>query len=194
MRNFAWIIVMLMVGASTQIANGNDEGSGNGYIIAYRDKGFEGKSKRFPIGEYEELKDGWDDEIKSIQLVGDVRVTLFDHDDFEGDKLLLEHSAYELEDLDEEAESMIVEPFNCSSVTTYKKKDFRGKSRTFQAGEYPKLDDGWSGSIESIDLCGRMRVTLFQDENFAGPSLQIQQDQMDLSDFNGKAKSMIVER
>ncbi|HSE39574.1 MAG TPA: beta/gamma crystallin-related protein [Acidobacteriota bacterium] len=197
MRNYAWIVVLFIAGSLAPIANGNNDEDlrgGSGYIIAYKDEGFEGKSKRFPIGEYKKLKDGWDDDIESVQIVGDVRVTLFDDDDFEGDKLLLEHSAYELEDLDEEAESMIVEPFNCSSVTVYKKTEFRGKSKTFQAGEYPKLEDGWSGSIESVDLCGGLKVTLYEDENFAGPSLQIEQDQMDLDDFNKKAESMIVER
>ena len=105
----------------------------------------------------------------------------------------MERSAYELEDLEEEAGSLIVEPFNCSSVAVFKDTIFRGNAKTFPAGEYPKLNDGWSGNIESVDLCGGMKITLFEDENFEGASLQIEQDQIDLGDFNEKAESMIVE-
>jgi hypothetical protein len=171
----------------------SDESLNHGYVVAYKDEGFKGESTRFSIGEYKELKGDWEDEIESIELVGPVRVILFDDDGFEGDKLLLEHSAYELDDLDEEAESMIVEPFNCSSAAVFKKTKFRGKVKNFKAGEYPKLDDGWGDSIESVDICGDVKITLFEDENFAGNSLQIEQDQIDLNDFNARAKSMIVE-
>ena len=163
------------------------------YVIGYKDKGFKGESIRFPIGQYKDLAGDWDDEIESIALVGPVRVILFDDDDFEGDKLLLERSAYKLKDLEEDAESLIVEPFKCSLVAVYKDTVYRGKVKNFPAGEYPKLNDGWSGNIESVDLCGGVKITLFEDENFEGASMQIQQDQIDLGDFNGKAESMIVE-
>jgi hypothetical protein len=187
-----YVIAFLGAFAALPITSGEDALK-NGYVVAYKDEGFEGESIRFSIGEYKELKGDWDDEIESIELVGPVRVILFDDDDFEGDKLLLEHSAYELDDLDEEAESMIVEPFDCSSAAVFKKTKFRGKVRNFRAGEYPKLDDGWSSSIESVDLCGDVKITLFENENFEGHSFQIEQDQIDLDDFNGKAESMIVE-
>ena len=190
------VLVFMFIFLSASIfsvtISGNEE-VGHGYVIAYKDKGFKGESARFSVGEYKELKGDWDDEIESISLIGPVRVILFDDDDFEGKKVLLEQSTYELDDLDEEAESMIVERFDCSSAAVFKDTTFRGKSKTFRAGEYPKLDDGWGGSIESIDLCGDVKVTLFDDENFKGNSLQIEQDQIDLGDFNKKADSMLIE-
>jgi hypothetical protein len=195
MRNiFAAIFSIFIASAFSPVISGNnDEPLRGAYVIAYKDEGFKGESIRFSIGEYKDLNGDWDDEIESIALVGPVRVILFDDDDFEGDKLMLEQSAYELEDLDEDAGSLIVEPFNCSSVAVYKNTVFKGKYKNFHAGEYPKLNDGWSGNIESVDLCGGVKITLFEDENFEGASLQIEQDQIDLGDFNGRAESMIVE-
>jgi hypothetical protein len=137
------------------------------------------------------MEQGWKDEIKSISLTGAVRVTLFDKEQFEGKKLVIEHAMSKLGDMAGEASSMIVEPFTCSYVTAYKKTMFEGNSKEFQAGEYPDVSDGWD-DMQSMDLCGGVEVTVFNKEGFQGESVTIRDGRIDLGKFRKKVKSMKV--
>jgi len=47
--------------------------------------------------------------------------------------------------------------------------------------------------MQSIDLCGSVKVTLYTDKNFTGESMVVDKDRIDLGKFNKKAKSMVVE-
>jgi hypothetical protein len=162
------------------------------YATGYKDAGFKGESEKFLIGEYPKMQSGWKDEIKSIALTGAIRVTLFDKEQFEGKKLVVEGSMYELSDLSGEAASMKVEAFTCEYATAYKNTIYRGNSKQFSAGKYEKLQDGWD-DMQSIDLCGAVTATLYQKENFEGESVKVSADRIDLGKFNKKVKSMVVE-
>lgn len=84
-----------------------------GFVIAFKDEGFKGDIMQFPVGRYPDLdKLNWLDEIESIQIPSNVRVILFDDEDFKGQSLILEENSSDLDELNfkERAESMIVEP------------------------------------------------------------------------------------
>ena len=162
------------------------------YATGYKDAGFHGESEKFLIGEYPKMEGGWKDEMKSVSLNGAVRVTLFDKEKFEGKKLVIEQSTYDLGDFKGKAASMIVETFSCEYAIAYKDTIYRGNSKQFATGKYEKLTDGWD-NMKSIDLCGDVTVTLYKEENFAGESLKVDKDRIDLGAFNKKAKSMVVE-
>lgn len=161
------------------------------YITGYKGEGFHGESEKFLIGEYRTMEKGWKDEIKSIALTGAVRVTLYDKEQFEGKKLVIEHSMTKLGDMAGEASSMLVEPFTCSYVTAYKKTMFEGNSKEFQVGDYPELANGWD-DMQSLDLCGGVEVTVFTKENFQGEYLNIKNGRIDLGKFRKKVKSMKI--
>ncbi len=185
---FASLLMTVIVEAQAEVGTAQATPA---YATGYKDEGFHGESEKFLIGQYPKMENGWKDEIKSIALNGAVRVTLFDKEQFEGKKLVIEHSMTKLGDMAGEASSMIVEPFTCSCVTAYKKTMFEGNSKDFQAGEYPDVSDGWD-DMESLDVCGGVEVTLFNKEGFQGESVTIKNGRIDLGKFRKKVKSMKV--
>lgn len=186
------ILFLFALGTSTCLFAQAAAGTEVSYATGYKSTGFSGESEKFLIGEYNQMEKGWKDEIKSIALNGAVRVTLFDKEKFEGKKIVIEQSTYDLGDFNGEAASMIVEPFSCAYAIAYKKTIFQGNPKQFAAGKYEKLTDGWD-DIQSVDLCGSVTVTLYTKENFQGESLKVDKDRIDLGKFNKKAKSMVVE-
>jgi opacity protein-like surface antigen len=84
----------------------------SGFVVAFKDDDFQGKIQEFPVGRYPKLHDGWNDSIGSIQVSGNVRVILFEDDDFKGKQLVIERSMPDLGDFnfDDKTGSMIVEP------------------------------------------------------------------------------------
>jgi hypothetical protein len=86
---------------------------GNGYgaaVTAFSEPGFRGSVRQFPVGRYEYLYGGWDDQIESLQMNGNVRVILFDERNFRGERRVIEGNAFDLRDFRRKAASMIVEP------------------------------------------------------------------------------------
>lgn len=163
------------------------------YVVVYKEEGFRGESEKFLIGQYGKLDDRWKDEIKSVSLVGSVRATLFDKEQFGGRKVVAEQNLYKLPgEMRGETASLIVETFSCEYAIAYKDTIYRGESRQFPVAEYPKLTDGWDG-MESMELCGQVTVTLFTKSNYEGESVTIDTDRIDLGKFKKKAKSMKVQ-
>ncbi|HEY7160804.1 MAG TPA: hypothetical protein VH815_06065, partial [Acidobacteriota bacterium] len=144
---------------------------------------------KFLIGEYPKMDDRWKDEIKSVQITGPVRVTLFDKEQFGGRKQVIEHSTTKLVgEMRGEAASMIVEEFKCSYATGYKKSMFEGESKEFRVGDYP---EGWD-DMQSLYLCGGIEVTVYDKKNYEGKSMTLKTGRMDLGPFRKKVKSMKV--
>src|SRR5262245_9126883 len=90
------------------------------YITVYKEEGFHGESEKFLVGQYATLEDRWKDKIKSVALSGGVRATLFDKEQFNGRKVVVEQSLYKLPgEMRGETASIIVEPFSCQYATVY---------------------------------------------------------------------------
>lgn len=85
-------------------------GYGNATVTVFTEPGFRGQVRQFPVGRYEYLYGGWDDQIESLQTNGNVRVILFDERSFRGNRRVIEGSAFDLRDFRRKAASMIVEP------------------------------------------------------------------------------------
>jgi hypothetical protein len=111
-----------------------------------------------------------------IALAGDEEVTVQTED---GTEVTIERDAKDVKEF----------------AAVYKDDDFNGEQRRFEVGKYPNLDDDWEKEIRSIQLMGDIRVILFDEEDFEGQSLIIEQDSADLDELNfkGRAESMIVE-
>jgi hypothetical protein len=95
-------------------------------------------------------------------------------------------------DMRGETASIIVAPFTCSYAIAYKDTVYGGDSRQFPVGEYPELKDGWS-NMQSLELCGEVKATLFKKSNYEGESATISTDRIDLGAFRKKVKSMKIE-
>lgn len=189
-----WFTVLLFVfGISIAVIYAQSETgastSTTPYVTVYKDEGFHGEREKFLIGEYPKIDDRWKDEIKSVQITGAVRVTLFDKEQFGGRKQVIEHSTAKLVgEMRGEAASMIVEEFKCSYATGYKKSMFEGESREFRVGDYP---EGWD-DMQSLYVCGGIEVTVYDKKNYEGKSMTLKTGRMDLGAFRKKVKSLKV--
>jgi hypothetical protein len=86
--------------------------------------------------------------------------------------------------------------FRTETVLAFKDKDFEGTMIQFPMGRYADLDDmNWDHSIESMQVPSDVRVILFEDKNFQGQSLILENDTPNLGELNFKkrAESMIIE-
>lgn len=164
-----------------------------GFATVFDDNGYGGSNSKFQIGRYQELPEGWNDDIESIQLSGGVRVILFDEKDFSGEKVVIERDTTDLGDFEDKAASMIVEPMEGGFATVFKEPGYQGTVREFDIGRYSSLENDWDDEIESVQLSGNIRVILFDKENFEGDRRIVERDTLDLGDFRKKAASMIVE-
>jgi len=81
-------------------------------------------------------------------------------------------------------------------VTVFTNRKFDGTSRAFAPGEYPYLNGKLNKTIHSVEIHGPMRVILFDEPNFQGRRLILEENTFDLEDFNfgDRAESMIIER
>jgi hypothetical protein len=85
----------------------------DGFVIAFKKDDFRGDLAQFPMGRYPDLdKMNWEHKIESMQIPSNVRVVLFDDENFKGRRLILEGNAADLNDynFNKTAESMIIEP------------------------------------------------------------------------------------
>jgi hypothetical protein len=84
-----------------------------GNVIAFKKDDFRGDLVQFPMGRYPDLdKMNWEHKIESMQIPSNLRVILFDDENFKGQSLILETNAPDLGNLNfnKRAESMIIEP------------------------------------------------------------------------------------
>jgi hypothetical protein len=164
-----------------------------GTVTVFDEPGFDGKSEAFQVGRYADIGDRWNDDIESMQIVGPVRVILFDKKDFEGARTIVESDSPNLASFKKRAASMIVEPTNGGFATVFTGEKFQGSVREFGPGKYPALENDWNDAIESVQLNGRVRLILFDRKNFEGQRRVLETDVSDLDEFSKKAASLIVE-
>ena len=90
---FASLLITVIVEAQAEVGTAQATPA---YATGYKGEGFHGESEKFLIGQYPKMEHGWKDEVKSITINGAVRVTVFDKEQFEGKKLVIEHSMTKL--------------------------------------------------------------------------------------------------
>lgn len=150
-------------------------------ITVYQDRDFGGASLRLRddvanLQSYQ-IKPGhsWNDRVSSIEVDrgGDGG---WDHDGGGGNGSPGRDSdMYRAGDLDRDG------------ACFFKDADFRGDKFCVPRGDrMAQLPPGFSDQISSVRLYGRVTVTVYQDSNFGGPNLRLQQDVQNLQSYQVK--------
>jgi hypothetical protein len=86
-------------------------GTTSGFATVFTNRKFEGTSRAFSIGQYPRLTGSLDERIHSVEIHGPIRVILFTEPNFQGQRLILERDAFDLDEFNfgDRAESMIIE-------------------------------------------------------------------------------------
>lgn len=171
-------------------------------LKVYRDCDYGGTRIGLPIGRYT-LADLMalginNDDISSMKVSAGYRVTLYEHDNFQG------ASASRATDLacfyngwNDRVSSLIVEP-SSQTVLAFRDCDFKGPAVNLPIGRYTLADLQTLGlnndDISSIKVSPGYRVTLYEHDNFQGASASRATDLACFYDgWNDRVSSIIVE-
>jgi hypothetical protein len=77
--------------------------------------------------------------------------------------------------------------WNRDGACFFKEADFRGDKFCVQRGDrVAQVPSGFGDQISSVRIFGRVTVTVYQDQNFGGPNLRLQQDVSNLQSYQVK--------
>lgn len=84
---------------------------------------------------------------------------------------------------------------SAGSVTIFTDAAYGGQSEQLSVGRYPFLED-WNDQIKSIQVNGNVRVILYDQKDFQGQSIVLEQNSpnLDAFNFNKRAASMMIVR
>jgi hypothetical protein len=81
------------------------------------------------------------------------------------------------------------------SVRIFNGTGYGGQMEQLSVGRYPYLED-WKNQIESIQVNGKVRVILYDQDNFQGQRIVLEENSpnLDALNFNKRAASMMIVR
>ncbi|GGA66943.1 hypothetical protein GCM10011369_05720 [Neiella marina] len=204
------LLIATLLGAS--LFSANALANPYAYVDVYSDTYLKGAVKRFypgqSVGRLGQMKPSWNDEISSIQVVGDnVCAMLFSDKGFDGKLVILSESHVDLGEIDfnNKATAIHVVQGACdeSSLTYfYKKTNYGGNDMALPIGfsissldDTSELDSDWTDEIESIKVGSGACAKLYQHEDYGdhGPVLQATSSMTSLpSEISNHASLKIV--
>jgi hypothetical protein len=81
------------------------------------------------------------------------------------------------------------------AVKIFTDTGYAGEMEQLSVGRYPYLED-WKNQVESIQIYGNVRVILYDQNNFQGKSIVLEENSPNLNafNFNKRAASMMIVR
>ena len=165
----------------------------------YRDADFQGEKFCVRAGErVSQVPPGFNDRISSMRLFGRVEVTVYQNRDFQEPSLQLRDNVANFQSYqvspghswNDRVSSIEVTrdrdygDFDRDGACFFKEAGYRGEKFCVGRGErIEQVPPGFSDRISSIRMFGRVGVILYQDSNFRGPSLRLQDDVSNLQSY-----------
>lgn len=168
----------------------------------YKDADFRGD--KFCLGPGErvpQMPPGFNDTISSIRIFGRTEITVYQDRNYSEPSLRLRDDvpnlqAYQVKpghSWNDRISSIEVAnlrdygDYDRDGACFFKDADFKGDKFCVQKGDrMEKMPSGFNDSISSVRLYGRVWVTVYQDSNFGGPNLRLQEDCSNLQRFQVK--------
>jgi len=165
----------------------------------YRDTDFRGE--KFCLGPGErvaQVPPGFNDAISSVRVFGRTEITVYQNRDYGEPSLHLREDVANLQSYqvspghswNDRISSIEVMRFrdpgeyDRDGACFFKDADFRGDKFCVQRGDrMDRMPPGFNDSISSVRLYGRVWVMVYQNSNFDGPSLRLQQDCSNLQSY-----------
>ncbi|MGC2193303.1 MAG: beta/gamma crystallin domain-containing protein [Terriglobales bacterium] len=159
---------------------------------------------------------GFNDRISSIRIFGRNEITVYQNRDFGEPSLRLRDDVANLQSYqinpghswNDRVSSIVVGrgrdggwghdgggqygggnsgDWNRDGACFFKEADFRGEKFCVARGDrMEQVPSGFGDRISSVRLYGRVTVTVYQDANFGGPNLRLQQDASNLQSYQVK--------
>jgi hypothetical protein len=166
----------------------------------YKNDNFNPPSQELGLGTYymEDLEFG-NDQISSVRVPEGVRVIMYEHADFKGDKRMLadDYDFYaEGDDFNDKTSAILVEEV----ATFYQHTNYSGKKLILDIGRYDltliggqseppeygtgDFDINWNDIISSMKVPSGLLVTLYEHSDFTGRSWVFNEDVPDFSQYS----------
>jgi hypothetical protein len=185
---------------------GEGRGQNDGQVCVYEHVNYGGWEQCFGVGE--EVRDLGNrrNRISSIRVRGRAEIVLYEHPNFDGDKVYIDSDVPDLgrfaRKWNDEVDSLEVGPSGYHGkpgrgeghndrVCVYEHANFQGRSQCWDGGD--DIDDlkrvGWNDRISSIRTFGRTRVAFFEHTGFQGERLVVDHDMPDLTQVGDGRRS-----
>jgi hypothetical protein len=189
-----FFLLLMATGIITQLAraqDNNDQNRNSGACF-YKDIDFRGD--KFCVNQGERVAmvpPGFNDQISSIRIFGRTEITVYQGRDFDEPSLRLRDDVANLQKYqikpghswNDRISSIEVfrirdaGDWDHDGACFFKDADFRGDKFCVQKGDrMSEVPRGFNDKISSVRVYGRSTVTVYQDTNFRGRSLDIQDD------------------
>ena len=189
------LCALVALGASLPRDAFSQQGRGRDQVCVYEHADYGGWEQCFAPGDVVRDLGNLRNQISSVRIFGRAEITLFQHPEFQGRQLVIDESMTNLpRGWNDETDSLRVDAASFEGrrrsgarredrVCVYQHAGFRGNSQCFDAGdEVPNLREiGWNDAISSIRVFGGTRVAVFEDGDFQGQRLIVEQDIADLT-------------
>jgi Peptidase inhibitor family I36 len=168
----------------------------------YKDADFRGEKFCVNAGErMAQVPPGFNDQISSIRIFGRTEITVYHGRDFAEPSLRLRNDVANLQTYqvkpghswNDRLSSIEVASLRDSGdwdhdgACFFKDADFRGEKFCVQKGDrMAQVPSGFGDKISSVRLYGRVTVTVYQDANFGGHTLRLQDDVANLQSYQVK--------
>lgn len=155
------------------------------------------------------MPQGFNDQISSLRIFGHTDITVFENTDFGGRILRLHDNvanlkSYEVSpghtwndrissidvsanrdrDRDADHDRSNDDQGRRGGACFYKDADFHGEKFCAERGErLPRMPEGFNDTISSIRIFGDTEITIYQDRDFGGVSLDLRNDVTNLRDY-----------
>ena len=151
---------------------------GSAEVIIFRDKDMRGRSSRFTLDERDLRREGWNDQISSLEVSGRENRRGDDRrgDDRRGDDRRGDDRRGDSRGPGDRGPVWGREALPRAGACFYRDADFRGQYFCVARGDtYAWLPPGFNDSISSIRVFGA-GVRLYQDRDYRGRSTEIRRD------------------
>jgi hypothetical protein len=168
----------------------------------YREANFTGEKFCVRAGErMAQVPPEFNDRISSVRMFGRVEITVYQNRDFREPMLRLRDDVANLQSYqvspghswNDRVSSIEVSrdrdrgdrgDYDRDGACFFKESDFRGEKFCVQRGDrLGQVPPGFGDRISSVRLYGRVTVTIYQDENFRGSNLRLQDDVSNLQSY-----------
>jgi len=199
-----------------QYRHDRDDRNRRGGACFFKNADFGGEKFCVNAGErVAQVPPGFNDQISSVRIFGRVEVTVYQGRDYQEPSLRLREDVANLQKFQVQPGHSWNDRVSSIEVTSlrnsgdwdrdgacfFKDENFRGEKFCVQKGDrMEQVPPGFSDQISSVRIYGRSSVTVFQDANFRGPSLEIRDDIQNLQSsqvrsghsWNDRISSIVV--
>lgn len=164
-------------------------------ITIYKDTDYQGTSRSFSVGSYVLAEHGFpNDALSSLKVPDGLKVTLYQHSDFSGRRMLCVRDTSSLGgDVNDEISSIKVEERGTQRVILYADPGYKGWSQELGTGRYANISLG-NDCVSSLIVPQGYRVKLYKDTDYSGEMQVFYGNTSSLGDFGNEASSVVVEQ